>query len=217
MTRIAASILSADFGRLADEVRAVQDAGVDWIHVDVMDGHFVPNITIGPMIVEAVRKSTTLPLDVHLMIEKPERYLADFAHAGATYISVHQEACPHIHAVVQQIRGLEVKPSVAINPGTPLSAVEAILPDVEMLLVMSVNPGFGGQQFIESSIGKLAAAKRMRAERGLDFFIEVDGGVKVHNTARITAAGAEVLVIGSGIFETGDYRETVGELRRAAA
>src|SRR5262249_52441351 len=213
----AASILSADFGRLGEEVRAVQDAGVDWIHVDVMDGHFVPNLTIGPMILEAVRKSTTLPLDVHLMIEKPERYIGDFAQAGATYISVHQEACPHIHAVVQQIRKLEVKPSVAINPGTPLSAVEAILPDIEMLLVMSVNPGFGGQQFIESSTTKLAAAKRMRAEHGLDFFIEVDGGGTVHNPARSTAAGAEVLVIGSGIFETDNYRETVRELRQAAA
>ena len=217
MTRIAASILSADFARLGDEVRAVQDAGVDWIHVDVMDGHFVPNLTIGPMVVEAVQKCTTLPLDVHLMIEKPERYLADFARAGATFLSVHQEACPHLHAIVQQIRELKARPSVVVNPGTPLSSVETILPDVDMLLVMSVNPGFGGQKFIESSLDKLAAAKRIKAERGLDFLIEVDGGVKVTNTTGVTAAGAEVLVIGSGIFETADYAKTVADLRRAVA
>jgi len=217
VTRIAASILSADFARLGDEVRAVQDAGVDWIHVDVMDGHFVPNLTIGPMVVEAVQKCTTLPLDVHLMIEKPERYLADFARAGATFLSVHQEACPHLHAIVQQIRELKARPSVVVNPGTPLSSVETILPDVDMLLVMSVNPGFGGQKFIESSLDKLAAAKRIKAERGLDFLIEVDGGVKVTNTTGVTAAGAEVLVIGSGIFETADYAKTVADLRRAVA
>jgi ribulose-phosphate 3-epimerase len=211
---IAASILSADFGHLADEVRAVQDAGANWIHVDVMDGHFVPNLTLGPQIVEVIRKATTLPVDVHLMIASPERYVADFARAGADYISVHQEACPHLHAVVQDIRRLNVKPSVAINPATPLVAVEPILADLDMLLLMSVNPGFGGQSFIEATLGRLSAARRLKCERGLNFLIEVDGGVKTHNCGAVSAAGAEVFVVGTGIFATADYRATIGELRR---
>jgi len=211
---IAASILAADFGHLADEVRAVQDAGADWIHVDVMDGHFVPNLTLGPQIVEVIRKVTSLPLDVHLMITSPERYVADFARAGANYISVHQEACPHLHAVVQDIRRQNVKPSVALNPATPLVTVEPILPDLEMLLIMSVNPGFGGQAFIDASREKLSAARRMKHERGLSFLIEVDGGVKTHNCGMVSAAGAEVFVIGTGIFDTPDYRATIAELRR---
>jgi ribulose-phosphate 3-epimerase len=211
---IAASILAADFGRLADEVRAVQDAGADWIHVDVMDGHFVPNLTLGPAVVEVIRKATTLPVDVHLMITSPERYVPDFARAGADYISVHQEACPHLHAVVQDIRRLHVKPAVAINPATPLVAVEPILPDLDMLLIMSVNPGFGGQAFIESTREKLSAAHRLKRERGLSFLIEVDGGVKTQNCAMVSAAGAEVFVIGTGIFATPDYRATIAEIRR---
>jgi ribulose-phosphate 3-epimerase len=211
---IAASILAADFGCLADEVRAVQDAGADWIHVDVMDGHFVPNLTLGPAVVEVIRKATTLPVDVHLMITSPERYVPDFARAGADYISVHQEACPHLHAVVQDIRRLHVKPAVAINPATPLVAVEPILPDLDMLLIMSVNPGFGGQAFIESTREKLSAAHRLKRERGLSFLIEVDGGVKTQNCAMVSAAGAEVFVIGTGIFATPDYRATIAEIRR---
>jgi ribulose-phosphate 3-epimerase len=215
VTRIAASILAADFARLGDEVRAVEDAGVDWIHVDVMDGHFVPNLTIGPSVVEAIRKCTRLPLDVHLMIERPEKYVADFARAGADYLSVHQEACPHLHAVAQQIRRLNVKPAVAINPATPFASLEMMLPDVAMVLVMSVNPGFGGQQFLDGALDKLAAAARAQRERGLDFLIEVDGGVKASNAARVVAAGAEVLVVGTGIFATGHYRRTVAEIRAA--
>jgi ribulose-phosphate 3-epimerase len=211
---IAASILAADFGRLADEVRAVQDAGANWIHVDVMDGHFVPNLTLGPQIVEVIRKATTLPVDVHLMITSPERYVADFARAGADYISVHQEACPHLHAVVQDVRRQNVKPSVAINPATPLVMVEDILPDIEMLLIMSVNPGFGGQEFIDGALAKLSAARKIKRDRGLRFLIEVDGGVKTHNCGVVAASGAEVFVIGTGIFATPDYRSTIGEIRR---
>jgi ribulose-phosphate 3-epimerase len=211
---IAASILAADFGHLADQVRAVQDAGADWIHVDVMDGHFVPNLTIGPPVVEAIRKATTLPVDVHLMITNPERYIPDFARAGADYISVHQETCPHLHAVVQDIRRQKVKPAVALNPATPLVTVEPILADLDMLLIMSVNPGFGGQAFIDAACEKLRAARRLKQERGLDLLIEVDGGVKTQNCASVAAAGAEVFVIGTGIFATPDYAATIAEIRR---
>jgi ribulose-phosphate 3-epimerase len=211
---IAASILAADFGHLADEVRAVQDAGADWIHVDVMDGHFVPNLTLGPQVVEVIRKATSLPVDVHLMITHPERYVADFARAGADYLSVHQEACPHLHAVVQDIRRQNVKPSVALNPATPLYTVEPILADLDMLLIMSVNPGFGGQAFIEGALAKLSAARRLKREQGLHFLVEVDGGVKSGNCGAVSAAGAEVFVIGTGIFATPDYRATIGEIRR---
>jgi ribulose-phosphate 3-epimerase len=211
---IAASILAADFGHLADEVRAVQDAGADWIHVDVMDGHFVPNLTLGPQVVEVIRQATSLPVDVHLMITNPERYIADFARAGADYLSVHQEACPHLHAVVQDIRRQNVKPSVALNPATPLCMVEPILADLDMLLIMSVNPGFGGQAFIESALAKLSAALRLKREHGLHFLVEVDGGVKSGNCGGVSAAGAEVFVIGTGIFATPDYRATIGEIRR---
>ncbi|MGD9763018.1 MAG: ribulose-phosphate 3-epimerase [Candidatus Binatia bacterium] len=214
MKRVAASILAADFARLGDEVRAVEQAGTDWIHVDVMDGHFVPNLTIGPPVVEAIRSVTALPLDVHLMITNPERYIGEYARAGATYISVHQETCPHLHAVVQDIRRHGCKPSVVLNPATPFGTLESILPAIDMVLIMSVNPGFGGQEFIPSALDKLAAAKRSKAERGLDFLIEVDGGVKVRNIADVAAAGAEVFVIGTGIFETPDYQITIAEIHR---
>jgi ribulose-phosphate 3-epimerase len=216
VTRIAASILAADFGRLGDEVRAVEEAGADWIHVDVMDGHFVPNLTIGPPVVEAIRRNTGLPLDVHLMITNPERYIGEYARAGATYISVHQETCPNLHAVVQDIRRHGCKPSVVLNPATPFHSLDAILPDIEMVLIMSVNPGFGGQGFIATALDKLAAARRARLERGLDFLIEVDGGVKASNVATVAGAGADVFVIGTGIFSTPSYRATIEEVRRLA-
>jgi ribulose-phosphate 3-epimerase len=216
MKKVAASILAADFGRLADEVHAVEQAGADWIHVDVMDGHFVPNLTIGPPVVEAIKKATSLPLDVHLMITNPERYIGDYAAAGATYISVHQETCPHLHAVVQDIRKHNCRPSVVLNPATPFSTVEVILPEVEMLLIMSVNPGFGGQSFIPSAFDKLRAARRFKQEHKLEFFIEVDGGVKAANIGEVSAAGAEVFVIGTGIFETPSYRATIEEIHRRA-
>jgi ribulose-phosphate 3-epimerase len=210
---IAPSVLSADFARLGEEVRAVDAAGADWIHLDVMDGHFVPNLTIGPMVVEAVRRTTRLPLDVHLMIEEPERYVLAFADAGANYISVHYETCPHLHAVVQQIRTAGVEPGVVINPATPLAVVEPILRDVSFLLIMTVNPGFGGQSFIPSTIEKISAARAFKQAHSLDFLIEVDGGVKEDNASQIVAAGAEVLVSGSGIFGTGHYAATIAGLR----
>ena len=211
--RIAASILAADFGRLGDEVKAVEAAGADWIHVDVMDGHFVPNLTIGPPVVAAIKRATRLPLDVHLMIANPERYIGEYVKAGATYISVHQETCPHLHAVVQDIRAHGCKPAVVLNPATPFHTLDDILPDLDMVLIMSVNPGFGGQSFIRTALDKLALASRVKRERQLEFLIEVDGGVKTGNVAEVSAAGAEVFVIGTGIFETSSYQATIAEIR----
>ncbi len=214
--KIAPSILSADFARLGEAVRLVTRGGADYIHVDVMDGHFVPNITIGPLIVEAIRPETDLPLDVHLMIEHPERYIDDFARAGANIITVHEEACVHLHRVVQFIKERDVKAGVALNPHRPLSAVEEILQDIDLLLIMSVNPGFGGQQFIPGSLDKLRRARRMLQERGFTHVeLEVDGGIKLHNIAEVAAAGATVLVSGSGIFKTEDPVRTIQEMKRA--
>ena len=215
-TLIAPSILSADFGRLADEVRAVSDAGADWIHVDVMDGHFVPNLTIGPPVVAAVRKATRLPLDVHLMIEHADRYLEDFARAGADLICVHAEACPHLHRTIQAIRALGKRPAVALNPATPWQVVEVVLEDLAMVLVMSVNPGFGGQSFIPGVLPKLRALRAEADRRGLDLDLEVDGGVKVDNIDVVVAAGANVIVSGSGIFAEKDYAATIRRMRERA-
>jgi len=209
--KIAPSILSADFGRLADEVNAISSA--DYVHVDVMDGHFVPNMTIGPLVVEAVKRATALPLDVHLMIENPERWVAAYAKAGADVIGVHVEACANLHRTVQQIRELGKHPSVVLNPATPPEAIEWVLEDVDQVLVMSVNPGFGGQQFIPSALRKIQQLRRMIDERGLEVDIEVDGGVKVDNVAAVCAAGANVIVSGSGVFGTKDYAQTIAELR----
>jgi ribulose-phosphate 3-epimerase len=215
-TLIAPSILSADFGRLADEVRAVEAAGADWIHVDVMDGRFVPNITIGPPVVAAVRKATTLPLDVHLMIEEPDRYVEDFVRAGAGILTVHAEACRHLHRVLQQIRAAGARPAVSLNPATSLTTIENVLEEVEMVLIMSVNPGFGGQAFIPQALPKIRTLRRMLDEVGCtNARIEVDGGVKVENVAEVAAAGADVIVSGSGIF-SGDYRERITALRDRA-
>jgi ribulose-phosphate 3-epimerase len=210
--RISPSILSADFGRLAEEVAAIGSA--DYVHVDVMDGHFVPNLTIGPLVIEAVRRATTLPLDVHLMIEDAERWVAAYAKAGADLIGVHVEACPHLHRTISQIRELGKKPFVVLNPHTPPEAIAYVLGDVAQVLVMSVNPGFGGQTFIPSALDKIRTLRRMIDERGLDVDIEVDGGIKLDNVAEVCAAGATVIVSGSGIFGTKDYAATIAEMRR---
>ena len=214
MIKIAPSILSADFSRLGDEIRAVEAAGADYIHVDVMDGHFVPNITIGPLIVEAARRVTDLPLDVHLMISEPEKYVADFAAAGADIIVVHAEASPHLHRLIQMIKGLGKKAGVSINPATPLSMIEEILPDLDMAMLMTVNPGFGGQSFIEACIPKIKRLRAMLDAIGSDAELEVDGGVKISNVASIAAAGADVLVAGSAVFGSDDYSATIKELKQ---
>src|ERR1700694_717002 len=196
--RIAPSILSADFGRLAEEVRAVEAAGADWIHVDVMDGRFVPNITIGPLVVEAVRKVTKLPIDAHLMIVEPERYVEAFAKAGADVVSVHAEVSPHLHRTLQAIRAAGARPAVALNPSTPLSAVKWVLGDCELVLIMSVNPGFGGQRYIPACTEKVRQLRAMADARGQALEIEVDGGIKAETVGEVAAAGANVFVGGRG-------------------
>ncbi len=215
--RIAPSILAADFGRLAAEVESVEQGGADWIHVDVMDGHFVPNLTIGPVVVEAVKRVTGLPLDVHLMIEQPERYVDAFVKAGAATVGVHVEACPHLHRTVGQIREAGARASVVLNPGTPASAVDAVLYDVDQVLVMTVNPGFGGQSFIDSALAKIATLRSWIDERGLDVALEVDGGIAVETIGRAAGAGADVFVAGTAVFGAQDYGEAIAALRRAAA
>ncbi|KAF0182926.1 MAG: ribulose-phosphate 3-epimerase [Nitrospirae bacterium] len=213
MIKIAPSILSADFARLGEEIEAAARAGADWLHVDVMDGHFVPNMTIGPLVVEALKKRTALPLDVHLMIEQPDRYLQDFTDAGADYLTVHAEASVHLHRSVQHIKELGVKAGVSLNPATPLSVLECILPDLDMVLLMSVNPGFGGQKFIPFVMEKIRTLKRMIAECGSLALIEVDGGVKPDNARAVATAGADVLVMGSAFFGADDYELLMKTLR----
>ena len=214
--RIAPSILSADFARLGEEVRAVDEAGADWIHVDVMDGRFVPNITIGPLVVEAIKRSTELPLDVHLMIEEPGRYVKDFVQAGAATVGVQIEACAHVHRTIAQIREAGARASVVLNPGTPALAVEPVLGDVDQVLVMTVNPGFGGQKFIASMLPKIETLRGWIDERGLDVALEIDGGVGSETIARAAAAGADVFVAGTAIFGAPDYADAIASLRRAA-
>lgn len=213
--RIAPSILSSDFARLADEVSRVEAAGADLLHVDVMDGHFVPNLTVGPPIVEALRKVTKLPLDVHLMIMNPDAFLGEFADAGADYLTVHVETCPHLHRTIHAIKERGVKAGVTLNPATSLTTVEEIVQDVDLLLVMSVNPGFGGQHFIDFVLSKIERARQLIDHKGGHAALEVDGGVKVDNAGRIIAAGADILVAGSAIFCSDDYRATIAALRQA--
>ena len=213
MKCIAPSILSADFARLGEEIAAVEAAGADWIHVDVMDGHFVPNITIGPLVVEAVRRVTPLPLDVHLMIENADHYIPDFAKAGADWITVQVEACVHLHRTIQIIRDAGCRPGVVLNPSTPLSSLEWILEDVDLVMLMSVNPGFGGQSFIPSTLDKIRALRAIIAQRGLSTLIEIDGGVSRNTIADIAAAGVDVFVAGSAIFGSDDYAATIGTFR----
>ncbi|HEY7586528.1 MAG TPA: ribulose-phosphate 3-epimerase [Candidatus Deferrimicrobiaceae bacterium] len=211
---IAPSLLSADFGRLAEEVRAVEKAGADLLHVDVMDGRFVPNITIGPPVVAAIKRCATLPLDVHLMIVEPEKYIEDFAAAGADVITVHAEATPHLQRAVARIRELRKKAGVALNPSTSMSAVEWVLSDVDMVLLMTVNPGFGGQAFIPAMTGKIELLRSQLARTGLPVDIQVDGGIKADNVAEVVRAGANVIVSGSGIFGTKDYAKTIAQMRQ---
>jgi len=212
MVKIAPSILSADFSKLASEIKEVENAGADYIHVDVMDGHFVPNITIGPLIVEAINPVTKLPLDVHLMIEQPEKYIDQFAEAGASIISVHQEACPHLHRTIQLIKSSGVKAGVVINPATPAMMIKDILCEVDLVLIMTVNPGFGGQSFIEETVEKIKQMAKWRKEKDLSFDIEVDGGINAHTAKRCTEAGADILVAGSAIFRANDRREAMQQI-----
>ena len=214
--KVAPSILSADFARLGEEIKAVQAAGADIIHVDVMDGHFVPNITIGPLIVEAARRSTNLPLDVHLMITNPELYVADFARAGANSITVHVEASLHLNRLVQSIKEHRgVKAGVSLNPATPLSSLDYILPDLDLVLIMSVNPGFGGQSFIPSALDKIRELRKRIDEQKLKAEIEVDGGIKIENAEQIAKAGADILVAGSAVFGAKDYSAAIRGIRGA--
>ena len=215
--RIAPSILSADFARRGEEVRAVDQGGADYIHVDVMDGHFVPNLPIGPLVIEALRRVTTRPLDVHLMIADADRYIERYAEAGADILGVHVEACPHLHRTIQAIRGLGKRACAVLNPSTPEETIRYVLEDLSMVLVMSVNPGFGGQSFLPAVLPKIAALRRMIDERGLDVDIEVDGGIKVDNVDVVAGAGANVIVSGSGIFGAGDYAATIAAMRERAA
>jgi ribulose-phosphate 3-epimerase len=213
MVKIAPSILSSDFSRLGEEIKAVEDAGADFIHLDVMDGHFVPNLTIGPGIVSAVKGVTSLPLDVHLMITNPELFLEEFVEAGADYLTVHVEVQPHLHRTVSRIRELGARAGVSLNPSTPAAALQEIVPIVDLVLVMSVNPGFGGQTFIPSSLEKIRTIRGMIDRHGGSALLEVDGGIKADNAGPVRDAGADVLVSGSGVFRTDDYRGNISRIR----
>ncbi|VAX24793.1 Ribulose-phosphate 3-epimerase [hydrothermal vent metagenome] len=210
---VAPSILSADFGKLAEEALECEKGGADWLHIDVMDGHFVPNITIGPLVIESLRKYTDLPLDAHLMIENADTFIPEFVKAGADIITVHVEACAHLHRTVALVKELGKKVGVALNPATGIETIEYILPEVDMVLIMSVNPGFGGQKFIPSALEKTRAVKKMIDDRGLDIDIEMDGGVSPGNAKEVCAAGVNVMVAGSAIFKSGDYTTAISGIK----
>ena len=213
MKKIAPSILSADFSRLAEEVRAVETAGADVIHVDVMDGHFVPNITIGPLVVRGLRKLTSLPLDVHLMIENPERYVEVFAEAGSDWITIHAEVCPNLKRMIRKVRQLNARPGIVLKPATPLKTLFPVLGDIDLVLIMSVNPGFGGQSFIPSTLKKIERLRNIVDQNRYPLEIEVDGGVKVENIREVSTVGGDIFVVGTGIFKTENYEETIKKLR----
>ena len=212
--RIAPSILSADFSRLKDEIHAVEAAGADWLHVDVMDGHFVPNITIGPVVVESIRKVTKIPLDVHLMITDPDKYAPEFVKSGADWVSIHPDTCADPKASLNRLRELGAKASIAVNPDVPLERVESRLSDIDMILLMTVFPGFGGQAFIHDVLPKIEQTRKLIDQRKLPVLVEVDGGIKADNIDRVVRAGAEVIVSGSGIFKTANYAETIRQMRK---
>ena len=216
MIKLAPSILSADFARLLEDVKKVEEAGCEYLHIDVMDGHFVPNITLGPNIVKSLRKDVNMVFDAHLMIENPDMYIKDFAEAGCDIIVVHQEACKHLHRTIQNIKSYNIKAGVALNPATPIETIKHVLKDVDMVLIMTVNPGFGGQSFIDSMIDKIRELKSIVVEQNLNIDIQVDGGIKPSNVADVVKAGANVIVAGSAIFNSSDIKETVIEFRENA-
>lgn len=211
---IAPSVLSADFGRLAEEVQAAEAAGADWLHLDVMDGHFVPNLTMGPDVVKAIRRATSIPLDVHMMVSDPGRYAARFIDVGADWVSIHYEACPEPAELIGEIRARGARPSLAVSPDTPVAVVTPSAPQLDMVLVMSVYPGFGGQQFIPGSLAKLDEARRLREQLGLRYLIEIDGGITVENAGAAASAGADVLVAGTAVFGAADYGGAITAMRR---
>ena len=213
MKKLAPSILSADFSRLRDEIQSVEEAGADYIHIDVMDGHFVPNITVGPLMVETVRNITSLPLDVHLMISDPDRYVPDFIRAGSTLLSVHVETCPHLQRTLSFIREQGAKPAAVLNPATPLSTIEYVLGDLDMILLMTVNPGFGGQTFIPAMLSKIGQARTLIDGKKPSLELEVDGGITLENISRVARAGADVVVAGSAVFKSSDCKKTVQSMK----